>query len=225
MDNKLNGTWTTTNMKTNLFIYLIFLYIPAFSADISTHFLGRKANLPDTGLYDCYNATAKIACPTVGQDFYGQDAHYNTAASSQSYTVLNPTGISSVTVDNKTGLMWITNPATDAGFGSNTYTWLNALSACVVTMNSGAGYAGYKDWRLPNFKELISILKFFSSEPLMIDYIAFPETFTDNPYWTSTTPPSNGETVAMGVDFAYSYHSPFEKTSSMYVRCVRGGAQ
>ena len=44
------------------------------------------------------------------------------------YTVYNPVGISSVTVDNRTGLMWITNPD-DAGIGG-TYDRQGAIAAC-----------------------------------------------------------------------------------------------
>ncbi|MFZ3137338.1 MAG: DUF1566 domain-containing protein [Thermodesulfovibrionales bacterium] len=82
--------------------------------------------------------------------------------------------------DNLTGLMWAKN-ANLAG----EMTWQSALDY-VASMNSGAGLCGYNDWRLPNIKELRSL----------VDYTQYnPPLPVDNPfvnlywayYWSSTT--------------------------------------
>lgn len=87
--------------------------------------------------------------------------------------------------DNATGLMWVADPSLLGGkFGTpgtpTTMNWIEAIDEC-VSLN----YAGHSDWRLPNVKELMSI----------VDYgdITFPvidETFfvcVGASYMTSTT--------------------------------------
>jgi len=163
--------------------------------------------LPDTGQTASYTAT------------FGEDHDYQSAAVQPSYTVLNPVGISSVTVDNRTGLMWVTNPRTDAGF-AGTQTWESALTSCTVTLN-GMAYAGYTDWRLPNVRELMSIVHYGATPAPRINTTAFPGTASGY-YWTSTTCVSN-TTNAWYVDFSLGNVNYNSKSSNNYVRCVRGG--
>ncbi len=93
--------------------------------------------------------------------------------------------------DNATGLMWSRN---DSGIGMN---WSNAL-AWVQTKNT-ANFLGHNDWRMPNVKELQSILNYsnapdFNGLPA-IDTNYFSCTPTNNEagqpdypyYWTSST--------------------------------------
>jgi hypothetical protein len=89
--------------------------------------------------------------------------------------------------DNATGLMWMKN---DNGEGIS---WENALSYA-----EGLEYAGYTDWRLPNAKELQSIVDYTRSS-VTTNSAAIDPLFTcsqitneageaDYPfYWTSTT--------------------------------------
>lgn len=44
------------------------------------------------------------------------------------------------------------------------HSWQQALQA-PQTLNTGGGYAGYTDWRLPNAKELTSIVEFKCNSP------------------------------------------------------------
>ncbi|MBU1128183.1 MAG: DUF1566 domain-containing protein [Candidatus Omnitrophica bacterium] len=60
--------------------------------------------------------------------------------------------------DNATGLMWVANPST-AGVGGK-YSWTNAILVC-----EGLTYAGHSDWRLPNVKELHSIVDYGRYNP------------------------------------------------------------
>jgi len=159
--------------------------------------------LPDTGQIVHYSVAA------------GDDSDYRPALTQPGYNVLNPVDISSVTVDNVTRLMWITNPETDAGMGG-LYTWTNAIAAC-----EGASYAGYLDWRLPNVRELLSIVNYQNMSPA-INTSAFPGT-RSNYYWTSTTYVSSSASV-WGVDFLAGVVSiGSSKTGTSYVRCVRRG--
>jgi len=89
--------------------------------------------------------------------------------------------------DNATGLMWMQN---DNGEGLN---WEEALNYA-----ENLDYAGYSDWRLPNIKELQSIVDYAHSpetsgsaaiDPLFnISEISNEAGETDYPYfWSSTT--------------------------------------
>jgi len=186
-----------------------------YAADVSTFSFNSGMNcngvwrLPDTGQTASYTGT------------FGEDHDYQPAAVQPSYTVLNPVGISSVTVDNRTGLMWVTNPRTDAGF-TGVQTWESALTSCTVTMNGGSGYANYTDWRLPNVRELMSIVDYGADAAPRINPTAFPGTVSSY-YWTSTTYlPTT--TRAWYVTFNNGYVGiTTNKTSYYYVRCVRAG--
>lgn len=177
----------------------------ASAADISTHtFTG--CSLPDTGQTGDFTAT------------FGEDPDYRPAGSQPSYTIYNPVGTSSVTVDNRTGLMWVTNPV-DALIGGNN-SWENVLTACKTGIGGAGTYAGYNDWRLPNVRELASIVDYSRQNPA-VDPAYFFNT-QNNAYWASTTDRSL-TTSAWFVDLSFGAVGSNSKTSAYFVRCVRGG--
>lgn len=185
----------------------------AEAADISTHSFNSGLNcygvypLPDTGQTASYTAT------------FGEDHDYQPAAVQPRYTILNPVGISSVTVDNITGLMWITNPV-DAGI-SGIYTWENAMNACENQVGGAGTYATYSDWRLPHIKELVSIVDYSLQNP-SINTTYFLNTVS-NFYLSSDTYVLNVPTV-LSVGFSNgNISNPSKTTPGAYVRCVRGG--
>jgi len=90
----------------------------------------------------------------------------------------------------KTNLMW---RRCSMGLNGTTctgtailYTWQAALNA-VKNLNAGAGFAGFKDWRLPNIKELSSIVENKCANPAMNNVI-FPNVTTPQGsyYWSSS---------------------------------------
>lgn len=99
------------------------------------------------------------------------------------YVVQNPVGSSLVTADNRTGLMWITNPV-DAGIG-DIYGWREALHIC-----RRLEYAGHTDWRMPSSNELLSLYVRKSSPP-NIDTRYF-QNISSGYYWTVTPYPDSG---------------------------------
>jgi len=121
--------------------------------------------------------------------------------------------------DNLTGLIWLK----DANcFGQRT--WSQALldchglasGFCGLTDGSSAG-----DWRLPNVKELQSLIDFRYTAPALPSGHPFDNeqhTF----YWSSTTPP-NGQSHACHVDIGYGNVYNLPKTNSLFVWPVRGG--
>ena len=99
-----------------------------------------------------------------------------------------------------------------------TYIWDNALSYC-----NGLSVGGSTDWRLPNVKELQSIVDVAKASDPTIDVTYFPNTQPGD-YWTSTTAASS-TIYAWYVRFKIGYWmtSAADKPSGQYVRCVRGG--
>lgn len=78
--------------------------------------------------------------------------------------------------DNATGLMW---QQEDDG---NTYNWKDALAYA-----ENSELAGYNDWRLPNTKELQSIVDYDKTTFPAIDETFFVCTNDDSWFWSGTT--------------------------------------
>lgn len=94
--------------------------------------------------------------------------------------------------DRLTGLLW-TKKANFAGFP---LTWQEALDF-VANMNR-AGYLGFADWRLPNRRELLSLLGFQDSRPALPQGYPFEGVFLGW-YWSSTS-------AAISPDHAWYVH-------------------
>lgn len=125
------------------------------------------------------------------------------------YTVYNPVGISSVTVDNRSGLMWITNPD-DARIGG-TYNRADAVMAC-----DNLVYAGYSDWRLPKPSELTGIINVSGPYPANQGYFLNTKT----KYWTSAHPVASAA-YAWSLQFAVGSMYNIGSTGLNHVRCAR----
>ena len=130
--------------------------------------------------------------------------------------------------DSRTGLTW--EKKTDANVNDN-YSWLGAFAyvAELNAMNGGAGFAGHNDWRVPNVRELLSIVDYgvyypsihpiFGPTAGRLNYVMF---------WSSTSWAGEPNGNAWGVNFRDSLGDlagmlPFGKTSAIRVRAVRGG--
>ena len=171
-----------------------------------------------TGLTRCYDNRSEIAPPKAGQPFYGQDAQYQAVQ-----PAYKDNGDGTVT-DLNTGLTWIQKPPTDK------YSWTDA--AKVVAGLNSRNFAGHGDWRLPNTKELYSIInhskgwpyidtKFFVCElsPQVEDQVK------NTQYWSSDkSVTAGGRTEAFGVNFATGHIKAYAIGMWSYVRCVRGNA-
>lgn len=154
------------------------------------------SRVPDTGQTIDYTAT------------FGEDADY--AINTPSYT---DNGDGTVT-DNVSGLMW---QQQDDG---TTMDWNAAMAYC-----DGLALGGYMDWRLPDNKELVSIVNYGTHSPA-IDGTYFPNT-KQTSYWSSTAYIS-GTTTWLEVVFDYGTNAMTannHSTRTYPVRCVRGGPE
>ncbi len=111
--------------------------------------------------------------------------------------------------DNNTGLIWQQQGV------DTTHTWGYAVTYC-----EWLSYSGYSDWRLPNIKELRSIVDNTKYNPA-IDLIFFPNTNASS-YWSSTTYSYNS-TYAWSARFFSGHVYIPNKSNLYYIRCVRDG--
>lgn len=162
--------------------------------------------------------------PKPGEDYYGQDAHYQTPCS---YT---DNGDGTVT-DNVTGLMWQQNPG-------DKKTWIQAVNG-LDDFNAEA-LGGYSDWRLPTIKELYSLVQytgvhgkteessvaFFDPEYFPLTYGSVPgDRMLDSQMLTSTIYDSvafGSTTVVFGYNFADGRLKGYPVVKRFYVHHVRG---
>jgi hypothetical protein len=153
--------------------------------------------------------------------------------------------------DNTTGLLWEKKDDSDGIHDKdNTYTWgmtstpytMNGtmVTAFLAALNAGAGFAGHKDWRIPNINELLSIAN-YQYAPIAVEP-AFNTACTsgcqtthcsctaypNRPYWSSTTVYYDPDDVCYwNCAWLVSYDAGTTgfngKEQSRYVRAVRGG--
>jgi len=170
------------------------------------------------------NAFLVILClfiVSMSNDLSAQTCKPASIPASTPDSQLNDNGDGTIT-DTKTGLMWKKCAeglsGSDCATGTSAdFTWQQALEQPGV-VNSGGGFAGYTDWRLPNYNELYLLADRTVVSPAINS--AFQHTVTAG-YWTSTTI-DNSTNFAWSVimDDGRTYRAP--KTESYAVMCVAG---
>jgi hypothetical protein len=113
--------------------------------------------------------------------------------------------------DTQTNLMW------QQGTAQNTMLWKDALAQC-----ENLSLGGYQDWRLPNIKELFSIVDYGRQNPA-INTQFFTVIDNYSIYWSSTTVTDDPKSAwIISLSRGMSLRN-FKYNNSRYVRCVRGG--
>lgn len=159
---------------------------------------GNKKYLPKTGQTTSY--------------LPGDDGDYKKGDPASPWFVDNGDG---TITDRATQLMWVKD-GTGAGCNNGAkVNWIDTLTFC-----NGLEFAGYSDWRLPNQKELQSIVDFSRETPALDPlFINSAEDY----YWSSTTQVDNTG-VAFTTRSVNGYYGVGSKEyANQYVRPVRGG--
>ncbi len=154
----------------------------------------KLRKLPDTDQTTDYTST------------FGEDSDYT----------INPPSYADngdeTVADNNTQLMWQQESDNSERIWDDAKLYCNDLKL-----------GDYNDWRLPNLKELLSIVNYDSYSP-SIDQSYFTNTESSS-YWSSITY-SKSNQYAWNVNFKYGYAIQESKTgSSNHVRCVRGAGE
>lgn len=115
--------------------------------------------------------------------------------------------------DIQTGLMWVKD-ANQASVSPSI--WSSAVSGV-----AGIATGGYHDWRLPNVRELESLLDISQDAPcLPVEYLTKFSNVQSNLYWTSTTY-AGGTGSAWCIDLTSGSIQPSAKSATLYVWPVR----
>jgi len=125
-------------------------------------------NLPATGQTGCYGLVENqgwVEVPCVGAEIPGQDGAYRVGCPVEGRFVDNGDG---TVTDTCTGFMWQKDTADVNGDGSigmepwpgDLLLWEDALRYC-----EDLDFAGHTDWRLPNVRELQSIVDYGRVNP------------------------------------------------------------
>ena len=200
---------------------------------VSTKIFSQTVSYPivDTKVHDFTSNSAVISEPMPGDDFYGQDAHYN--GNEPSYT---DNGDFTIT-DNVTGLMWQKNMGSKISYSD------------AVIQAKNMTLAGYSDWRIPTIKELFSLALYSGrvkgvtviTKFIDTDYFDQPigdtsigEREIDAQTWSSTHYEGltmQGDSTLFGMNFVdgrikgYPKYQPGSGNTipkTMYFRMVRG---
>lgn len=184
--------------------------------------------LPSTGQLTCWDSTgAVIPCGGTGHDG-------DTLTGSFAYT---DNGDGTIT-DGNTGLVWEKLDDNDLGGvhdKDNFYTWDEAFSVKIATLNTPPCFAGHCDWRVPTVKELASLANYEVPFPgpsigASFDNACTPGCTSDacsctnaDLHWTSTSYVGS-PAFAWYVYFIDGNVLANPKTSGGYVRAVRSGS-
>ena len=200
-----------------------------------------------TGQARCFDVGREIACPQLGQAFYGQDAQFS--GRQPSYTLSQD---EQTVLDNQTGLTWQRSPDTnqDGTIDRRDKLTLAQAQQRLAELNA-MHFGGYTDWRLPSIKELYSLINFNGRDPAptaagstgLIPFIdtryfnfaygqpGMGERIIDSQYASSTLFTNSswkGVSKLFGVNFAdgrikgYDLTMPGGTEKTFYTICVRG---
>lgn len=199
-----------------------------------------RALVPQTGQVLCYDTVgAVINCSGTGQD---GELRKGVPWPDPRFTD-NANG---TITDNLTGLIWLKNANCPGG----TRAWATALSD-VASLNTGGtmngnvcgdisnGGTNQTDWRLPNIRELFSLVDFAFINPAISNAAGTGQGSVSDPFsnflaapparrvWSSTSFAGSGDTeTAWYVDFGNGTAGANLKTevNDYYVFAVRGGS-
>jgi len=178
--------------------------------------------IPQTGQQICWNAEGgEIPCSGSGQD--------GDLPKGEVWPASRFMDNGQTITDTLTGLMWTkdANAPGPAGCGTGPKNWQGALDH-LQCLNANA-YLGYNDWRLPNVRELRSLIHYGHPSPSA--WLKQPEQGFTNVqaayYWSSSSFLSSGSTITAAWAWAVGVWSGGvevqPKSDSLYIWPVRAG--
>jgi len=186
------------------------------------------APVPRTGQTGCWGAGGGSASCSGS----GQDGEYQMGVDWPTPRFITDT--TGVVTDTLTGLIWLQDANcianeypgfdNDGPSGDGRVTWQHALdftAGITVTGPYSNCAAGFSDWRLPNVRELQSLIDYGEGNPALPDGYPFTGVQSDC-YWSSSTS-AIGTSNAWPVDLNAGYVLSYSKTTLYYVWPVRGG--
>jgi hypothetical protein len=129
--------------------------------------------------------------------------------------------------DKITGLMWKQCAEGLSGDGCTVGTAIRHTYKGAIEYAKNNTFANHRDWRLPNIKELASLVAFDRYHPA-INITLFPKTptneSTNSSFWSSS-PKASSLTDAWGMSFdeGTNFVQTRNNSNSLHVRLVRGG--
>jgi len=181
------------------------------------------AKFPASGQTTCWNGGVPIPCADTGQD---GDTR---AGATLSYT---DNGDGTIT-DNNTKLVWEKKSADGGIHDVNAgYPWADAFAVHIDALNT-ASFAGHSDWRLPNVRELQSIVNYENFNPSVSSEfnnnctsgaptVLTGSCTTASQYWASSTS-ARAPAFGWAVIFNDGLVGEFSKAFVFRARAVRGG--
>ncbi|MEE8147756.1 MAG: DUF1566 domain-containing protein [Longimicrobiales bacterium] len=179
---------------------------------------------PATGQTSCWNSSGSlISCAGTGQDGDIQ------AGAALAFT----DNLDGTITDLNTGLVWEKKSDDGSIHDQDTsYNWDNAFALHIATLNDpNAPFAGHTDWRVPNLRELQSLVDLAPSPTVdpafdtgcvpsctVTSCSCTPPSF----YWSSSTF-AISPTLAWTVVFSSGVGAVQPKSMNLFVRAVRGG--
>ncbi len=195
----------------------------------------RMSRLPATGAKECSNAEAQVIveCPPPGVRAGGQDGFYRSGCPAEGRFADNRDG---TVTDACTGLMWQRKTAAPTPGGvhdpdrNGWMNWEQALDYCaalgeVPGIDQAFDGAGYTDWRLPNVRELQSLIDFSRRSPALPPEFEIRSDPTAPAMWYASSTPGvlddESRKYFWMVSLAYGSVDAALKTDQPYVLAVR----
>lgn len=169
-----------------------------------------------------WNKIVAVILLMMASNTIAQTCKMDTIPSTTPTTRFEINGDGTVT-DELTGLMWKQCLEGQSGIdctqeSAQTFIWKVARQQA-IDVNKNKNFAGHDDWRIPNIKELSSIVESECYEPA-INLNVFPN--MPGKFVWSSTPFANGTNHAWGVDFSSGYAGySFRDSADKLVRLVR----
>lgn len=166
--------------------------------------------LPKTGLTTSYQA--------------GDDGQYEAGwwqgrldANNRTRFIIKTIGGGQIVLDRATGLMWARAGSAAGGNNGNPITWANG-----IIYAEALTFATFSDWRMPNVKELMSIMNYEQATKVDPVFINIP--MLEEFLWTSTTY-RDVSTRAYGIEIGGGEVNTYLKTEAVtgFLLCVRKG--